>query len=95
MDWYQIIMLIAAGITILGFFYMIIRNFRTDMKEGFRSINDRLDRIEIRMDRLENRIDKLESRISRVEGDLLVVKTTMQIRGWYMGNEAHHLHDLE
>ncbi len=45
----EILGLIGTGITVIGFIYAIMRNFKTD-------VNARIDKLEIRMDMLDERM---------------------------------------
>ena len=56
MDLATILALLATTITILGFVYGFLRNFKND-------INGHIDRLERRMDKFESRMISLEERI--------------------------------
>ncbi|MGL4540271.1 MAG: hypothetical protein ACRCU0_04765 [Candidatus Rhabdochlamydia sp.] len=57
MDLVVILTSLAATVTVIGFVYGFLRNFKTD-------INSHIDRLETRIDKLEERLD---SRVNKLE----------------------------
>ncbi len=57
MDLVVILTSLAATVTVIGFVYGFLRNFKTD-------INNHIDRLETRIDKLEERLD---SRVNKLE----------------------------
>ena len=46
--------------TIAGLFYMIIRNFKKDMKEEFKEIKNDIKNIDNRLSKIEGRLEERE-----------------------------------
>ena len=60
MDFAIILTLLATTITIIGFVYGLLRNFKADIKTD---INGHIDRLESRMDKFEHKMNVLEERM--------------------------------
>lgn len=68
MDIAILLTLLATTITIIGFVYGFLRNFKTD-------INAHIDRLEIRMDRLDTRMDLFEHKLMSLEERMFLMLT--------------------
>ncbi len=67
MDLAIILTSLATAITVIGFVYGFLRNFKTDINSHIDRLETRMDKFEIRMykmeERLDSRMNKLEERM--------------------------------
>lgn len=68
MDYTVILSFLATTITIIGFVYGFLRNFKED-------INGHIDRLEKRMDQFERRMDLFEHKILSIEERMFYMAT--------------------
>ncbi|MGL5627317.1 MAG: hypothetical protein ACRDDW_07425 [Candidatus Rhabdochlamydia sp.] len=64
MDLAAILTSLAATVTVIGFVYGFLRNFKTDINNHIDRLETRMDKFEIRMNKMEERLD---SRMNKLE----------------------------
>ncbi|MGL5263426.1 MAG: hypothetical protein ACRDAI_02450 [Candidatus Rhabdochlamydia sp.] len=64
MDLVVILTSLAATVTVIGFVYGFLRNFKTDINSHIDRLETRMDKFEIRMNKMEERLD---SRMNKLE----------------------------
>lgn len=64
MDLVVILTSLAATVTVIGFVYGFLRNFKTDINNHIDRLETRMDKFEIRMNKVEERLD---SRVNKLE----------------------------
>ncbi len=67
-DMTMIMMIIGTGVTVIGFIYAFLRNFKID-------INSHIDKLEKRMDMFEKRMDIFDAKIISLEERMFLLST--------------------
>jgi hypothetical protein len=64
MDLVVILTSLGTAVTVIGFVYGFLRNFKTDINNHIDRLETRMDKFEIRMNKMEERLD---SRMNKLE----------------------------
>ena len=56
---------------LVEFLERVVSGLRDEMRDGFRAVHERLDRMDERLDRMDTRLDRMDDRIDSVKNWLI------------------------
>ena len=85
MDWNMFWVAIGSIAAIVTLIYLMLRNFKTDMKERFDKIDVRFDKIDVRFDKIDEELKEIRSDITDIKVQVGTLEGSFTERGQWEG----------